>query len=451
MLTCSAASSYHWYPGGQTTQSITVNTSGNYYVETGNGTGCTASSVMFSVTVYPRPAAPLVSASGPLNICQGDSVVLTSSLADSYEWNPAGITTQSITVTSTGTYYVVVTNSYGCSNTSLPYSVVVNPNPVVNLTGPTIVCLNTMEDYTTTNISGTSYFWTVDNGTIISGAGTNSINIMFSDTGQANVGVIVQDNTTSCKSQADISLTVLSAPTAYAGTDESVCFGSSVQLQAFGGTTYNWLPPTGLSNPNISNPVATPLVTTTYIVEVANGSCSSFDTIVVTVHPIPFVDAGPDKFITGDSCIVLEGSGSGSVTWFPIYGLSASNILTPTACPDTTITYYLTIVGDGGCYATDSVTVYVSDGGNELVFPNTFTPNGDGTNDIWYISGLEKYPKHHLTVFNRWGNQVFDAEPYENNWDGTSLGRELPDGTYYYVFDKGNGEKLIKGYLMIIR
>ena len=200
-----------------------------------------------------------------------------------------------ITVTSTGTYYWLL-QILMVFNTSC-LSVVVNPNPVVNLTGPTIVCLNTMEDYTTTNISGTSYFWTVDNGTIISGAGTNSINIMFSDTGQANVGVIVQDNTTSCKSQADISLTVLSAPTDYEGTDESVCFGSSVQLQAFGGTTYNWLPPTGLSNPNISNPVATPLVTTTYIVEVANGSCSSFDTIVVTVHSIPFVDAGPDKFI----------------------------------------------------------------------------------------------------------------------------------------------------------
>ncbi|KAF5032664.1 hypothetical protein DSECCO2_614860 [anaerobic digester metagenome] len=450
VLTASAAASYQWYPGGQTTQSITVNVSGNYYVETGNG-NCTAQSTTMAVTVLPRPAVPVVSASGPLVFCDGDSVVLTSSLADAYEWNPSGGTSQSLTVTASGTYFVEVTNASGCSNSSVPVNVTVNPNPVVNLTGPAVACLNTTENFTTTNLGGVSYLWTIGNGSLVSGSGTNTVNVLFPDTGQASVEVIVSDLATSCFSQSEISVLVLNAPEAYAGTDVSVCQGSSVQLQAFGGTSYSWTPPAGLSDPDIANPLATPVSTTSYVVEVANGSCTDSDTVLVTVYPVPAVDAGSDVYISEDSCVVLSGSGTGSVLWTPAYGLSETNTLTPTACPDTTVTYYLTVTGAGGCFATDSVTVYVSASGDELVFPNTFTPNGDGTNDIWHISGLEQYPDHRLTVFNRWGNQVFDAEPYENNWDGTSLGRELPDGTYYYVFDKGNGEDLLKGFLMIIR
>ncbi|MPL92748.1 hypothetical protein SDC9_38861 [bioreactor metagenome] len=452
VLTSTAAGSYLWYPGGETTQSITVFTTGNYYVETGNGS-CTAQSTVQAVSVLPRPAVPVVSASGSLVFCEGDSVVLTSSLADSYLWNPSGETTQSLTVDATGTYFVEVTNASGCTNSSTPVSVVVNPNPAVNLSGSAVACLNTTEIYTTTNLGGVSYFWTIGNATVISGSGTNSVSVLFPDTGLATVEVIVSDLSTSCFSQADMSVLVLDAPDAYAGADVSVCQGSGVFLNASGGTTYSWSPQAGLSDPSVSNPFASPVVTTSYVVEVANGSCTDTDTILVTVNPVPVVDAGSDVFISDDSCAVLAGSGSGASTilWSPAYGLSDVSVFEPVACPDTTTMYYITVTSSFGCSATDSVTVYVSSSGDELIFPNTFTPNGDGTNDVWHISGLEQYPGHRLTVFNRWGNQVFDAQPYENNWDGTSLGRELPDGTYFYVFDKGNGEELLKGYLMIIR
>jgi len=450
VLTASAAASYNWLPGGQTTQSITVTTTGNYYVETSNGS-CTAQSLLISVNVLPSPAVPLVSASGSLTFCEGDSVVLTSSLADSYVWNPGGSINQSLTVFTSGTYFVEVSNSSGCSANSLPVLVTVNPNPTINLNGSLVACVNTVESYTTTNLGGVDYLWTIDNGTLVSGIGTNSVNVLFPDTGQAEVMVIVTNSTTSCFSQSLIGITVLPAPQAYAGNDVSVCEGQSVQLQAFGGATYSWLPPTGLSDPTIFNPVANPSTTTQYIVVVANGSCTDSDTVLVTVNPLPTVDAGPDAYISSDSCAVLAGSGTGTYSWWPVVGLSNAFSATPAACPDSTITYYLTVEGAGGCSATDSVTVYVTSSGDELVFPNTFTPNGDGKNDVWYIGGLSRFPANRLTVFNRWGNQVYDAQPYENNWDGTSLGRELPDGTYFYVFDRGNGEELLKGYLMIIR
>jgi gliding motility-associated-like protein len=450
VLTSSAAGFYQWYPGGETTQSITVSTSGNYYVETGNGS-CTAQSSVVAVSVLARPAVPVISASGSLVFCEGDSVVLTSSLADSYLWNPSGNTGQSLTVIATGTYFVEVFNSAGCSNTSASVTVTVNPNPAINLTGPTVACVNTSESFTTTNLSGMSYLWTVANATLTSGSGTNTIDVLFPDTGLASVEVIVSDLSTTCFSQAEQTVIVLEAPQAYAGADVSVCAGQSVQLHAFGGTGYQWSPPLNLSNPTIADPIATPSVTTEYVVQVANGSCTDYDTVKVTVNAYPLVDAGPDLYITDDTCAVLAGSGIGTVLWAPAATLDNASSLTPMACPDTTTMYFLMVTGAGGCAAIDSMTVFVSATSDELDFPNTFTPNSDGTNDIWYISGLEQYPDHRLTVFNRWGNQVFDAQPYENNWDGTSLGRELPDGTYFYVFDKGNGEELLKGYLMIIR
>jgi len=321
----------------------------------------------------------------------------------------------------------------------------------VNLAGPAVACVSSNEGFTTTNLSGVSYLWTVGNAFLISGSGTNAINVLFPDTGLATVEVIVSDMTTSCFSHDEQTVMVLEAPQAYAGADVSVCAGQSVQLHAFGGTDYQWSPPLNLSNPIIADPIATPSVTTDYIVQVANGSCTDYDTVTVTVYAYPSVDAGTDMYITDDTCAVLAGSGIGTVLWAPATTLDNASSLTPTACPDTTTMYFLMVTGAGGCAAIDSMTVFVSATSDDLDFPNTFTPNSDGTNDIWYISGLEQYPDHRLTVFNRWGNQVFDAQPYENNWDGTSLGRELPDGTYFYVFDKGNGEELLKGYLMIIR
>ena len=76
---------------------------------------------------------------------------------------------------------------------------------------------------------------------------------------------------------------------------------------------------------------------------------------------------------------------------------------------------------------------------DELLIPSGFTPNGDGINDELVILGLSEYPNNELLIFNRWGNQIFSAKPYENNWVGQSNagltfgGNEVVDGTYFYV------------------
>ncbi|HJQ41140.1 MAG TPA: xylanase, partial [Thermoanaerobaculia bacterium] len=119
--------SYLW-SNGATTQSIVVTATGNFDVTVTNASGCSsAKSPAVAVTVNPNPATPAISASGPTTFCQGGSVTLTAPASASYLWSN-GATTQSIVVTATGNYSVVVRNAAGCSSAaSAAQSVTVNP------------------------------------------------------------------------------------------------------------------------------------------------------------------------------------------------------------------------------------------------------------------------------------------------------------------------------------
>ncbi len=92
-----------------------------------------------------------------------------------------------------------------------------------------------------------------------------------------------------------------------------------------------------------------------------------------------------------------------------------------------------------------------------LNIPEGFSPNSDGTNDLYVIQGIGNYPKNKFSIFNRWGNQVFEAAPYTNTWNGKSTeglrigGDELPVGTYFYILDLGDGSPVKKGYIYLNR
>jgi gliding motility-associated-like protein len=95
-----------------------------------------------------------------------------------------------------------------------------------------------------------------------------------------------------------------------------------------------------------------------------------------------------------------------------------------------------------------------------LVIPQGFSPNNDGINDIFEIKGISAFPDNHVTIFNRWGNLVYEAAGYDNGavkWDGTNSGSlstgngPLPEGTYFYVVDLGDGSKVLSGYVFINR
>lgn len=137
IITASGADTYVWN-NGQTTASIVVTTSGNYSC-VGTTNGLNGQSNTIAVTVNPKPIAA-IAASGPLTFQQGGSVVLTATAGSSYVWS-TNESTQSITVTQSGAYTVMVSNQFGCSNVSP--SVLVNVTPIiVSLVPETIISFN---------------------------------------------------------------------------------------------------------------------------------------------------------------------------------------------------------------------------------------------------------------------------------------------------------------------
>lgn len=86
-----------------------------------------------------------------------------------------------------------------------------------------------------------------------------------------------------------------------------------------------------------------------------------------------------------------------------------------------------------------------------LVFPNTFTPNGDGINDTWNLTDLATFPSCSVNIFNRYGQRVFTSVGYGIPWDGTYKGANVPTGAYYYVIDLKNKSKVLSGSVTVIR
>jgi gliding motility-associated-like protein len=235
--------------------------------------------------------------------------------------------------------------------------------------------------------------------------------------------------------------------------DAAICAGSSTQLKASGGLYYQWTPSAGLDHDNVANPVASPAQTTTYSVKVSNNGCyDDTKSITVTVYNNPAADAGSNKIIFEGQSTQLNGLISGdNITgfyWSPSDYLSDPNSLTPTATPPHDITYTLNVMSQscGQSMSTVSVRVY-----QKITIPNTFTPNGDGTNDYWNIDALITYPESLTTVFTRDGRQVFKSTGYAKPWDGTSNGRQIPAGTYYYVIDLKNGQPPFSGWILVTR
>ncbi|NTW23920.1 MAG: HYR domain-containing protein, partial [Lentimicrobium sp.] len=103
--------------------------------------------------------------------------------------------------------------------------------------------------------------------------------------------------------------------------------------------------------------------------------------------------------------------------------------------------------------AKSTIVIVPDSGREEVVIYNGFTPNSDGRNDSWVIDGIEEYPDNEILLFNRWGDQIRYFENYDNTtvvWDGTNKqGKELPDGTYYYIIKLRTINKIFTGWVII--
>jgi len=339
VLTSSSATGNLWSTGA-TTQSITVSTSGTYTVAVTTG-GCTsATSAGTTVTVNAAPAAPTITAGGPLTFCAGGNVVLTSSSATGNTWS-TGATTQSITVTTSGTYTVTRTVSGCASPASAGTTVTVNPiptAPTITASGPLTFCAG--GNVVLTSSSATGNTWST-------GATTQSITVTTSGT------YTVTRAASGCTSAASAGTTVTvnpipATPTITAGGPLTFCGGGSVVLTSSSATGNTWS--TGATTQSIT-------VTTsgTYTVTRAASGCTSAASAgtTVTVNPIPatptITAGGPLTFCAGGNIVLTSSSATGN-TW-------STGATTPSITVAASGTYTVTAAASGCSSAASAGTV----------------------------------------------------------------------------------------------
>ena len=274
-LTSTEADGNNWSTG-ETTQSIIVTESGDYYCTNGVNTSNT-----ISVTVNANPIAT-ISADGATEFCEGGSVNLTSSTANSYDWN-TGATTASILVNTSGDYAVTITDANGCSATSATTTVTVNANPTATISadGATTFCdggdVNLMAS------AASSYLWS-------NGSTDGTINVSAS----GDYSVMVTDANGCSATSENVTVTENANPTPVIVADGPVVFcGTDVTLNTDGVyDSYIW------SNGETTSSITT-ATSGTYYVTVTSGLCEgTSNTIDVTA------DAAPSVTITSEGTLI---------------------------------------------------------------------------------------------------------------------------------------------------
>lgn len=173
--------------------------------------------------------------------------------------------------------------------------------------------------------------------------------------------------------------------------------------------------------------------------------------LVIGVHPLPEVEAGPDRQMIKGFPTSLSGSVKGngiSYTWSPSLYLSDPNNLAPVVDATEDMLYTLIAETDYGCMNEDVVKVQVA---NDLYIPNAFSPNGDGINDTWRIPFLDPYLEAEVTVYNRYGQTVYHADGTMVSWDGMYQHKPLPLGVYVYVIRIKKWQKTLKGTVTLVK
>lgn len=426
------------------------------YVVTGFVNGCSDTAHVV-ISVIPKPN---INAGPDKDICIGNSVTLNVSGGTSYKWTPANTlscdTCKSpvATPTTTTKYAVTGTDNNSCSYTDT-VNVIVHNTPPVNAGADITICNG--ESTTLTATGAQSYTWS-PGATLSCTNCTSTVANPINNTTYMVVGV----DQYGCSDSDEVTVTVLLKDVITFGNDDTICLGESAQLSVDGGDSYEWSPASSLTDPQIATPIATPKQTTEYKVIVSQKNCFA-DTgyINVVVNPVPEVDLGPDHSIKGGTPVqlLIPGDGYTKFTWTPSKDLSCDDCQNPKATPGRTTTYTVTVENKYGCTATDDVTIFVTCDAGQIFVANTFTPNGDGLNDRFYPQGKGIMEVKRFTVYNRWGELIFDRQgmpvndPYVG-WDGTYKGEPLKPDVFVYIIHATceTGEPIqLKGDISLVR
>ena len=381
-------------------------------------------------------------------VCQDGSVLFkaTATLSDNIQWNWTFGNGNTATVQNPpaqffptpGTYPVtLLVTRNGCIDTVV-HPLAVNPKPVINAAPKeTVLCLG--NSLSLSAGGGTTYQWSPAAG--LSNAAIAAP--VASPTVSTRYRVLVTTDK-GCSNTDSVFITVgqpvkVQLPTAF-----DLCQGSTVQLNASGAAAYQWINNVaGLSNTGIAAPVARPLTTSVYTVVGTDPHNCFKDTaqVIVTVRDLPTVNAGPDLQLAGNMPHQLAASGSPDVTawrWSPADGLSCADCASPVLTPKMEMQYVVTVRNQWGCTAADSLLVKLDCATDHVYFPDAFTPNNDGKNDVFTALGSGVKIVRHLRIYSRWGDLIFERTNVAINdraagWNGTIKGQPVESGTYVYV------------------
>lgn len=420
--------SYLWNTGA-TSATIQVNSNGSYWVQVTDTAGCVGRDTVV-MTLHPLPD-PVVTASGPLDFCPGDSVVLQAFSPQwfSYSWNTGGVTSANLLVTQPGSYQVEVIDQFGCVDTSASVSVSFLGVPVLDLGPDRSFCdgdstvLDVGNQWSAVlwawGYTGTSYTATFSGSYLVSVTDSNG-----------------------CQDADTIAVQVFNLPEVAVSVGGTVCPGQTWPINATPGfASYLW------SNGATTSAIAVGAGRYDVTITDGNGCTDASDSVTVDEFPAlstPVITQGADA---------LFATAAPNYQWYkdgvPIAGATSSAY-----APTETGTYLISVIDPNGCDTlfSNAISIVIIRDITQDQVPEGFSPNGDGINDFFEIDNLSFFPGNSLRVVNRWGQDVYVKAPYDNSFGGQSdTGVALPDATYFYILDLGNGKAPLSGYLIINR
>ena len=432
--------------------------------------GCTDSIAKATdLLVVPSPVTGILgdsAACAPAAVQFAGLVLKTDTASLKWQWNfgngQQGNTQDPAPVSYTvaGDYRVslITTNNAGCADTTLK-TITIHPSPAVDAGNNATICKGAT--YQLQGLHADAYLWSpalhLSCVNCANPVATPDLTTVFRLQGQTIFG---------CKGEDSVIIEVKQPFKLSVSPGDTLCTGNSLTLSATGAELYNWTPSAGLDNPTSSKPKASPSVTTNYrIIGTDSKNCFS-DTAYVplVVYPYPSIDAGEDKTISVGSSVIVTPKISSDVTgirWQPLTGLSCADCNAPVAAPRQTTTYTISVSNRGACMAKDEMTVFVVCKEGNLYMPNTFSPNGDGNNDVFYPRGKGIYGVRSFKIFNRWGETVYEKYNFQANdaspntgWNGRYKDKEAGQDVYVYIIEvicENSTVIIYKGNVTLIR
>lgn len=439
--------------------------------------GCT-SAASAPVVVNPQPVIPAAPTSGTITqptctVSTGD--IILNGLPATETWTltrfPGIITSTGSGASTTisglpsGTYNFTVTSSSGCTSPSSA-NIVINTQPPTPaapafgaVTAPT--CAQPLGSVVITGLPNSGR-WTINSTEgvrTLSGTGATAV-MSGLQPGGYSFTVTNSSGCTSTSSTIILIPPIPDAPVVTITDPAAVCSPSTVDLTSPSVTTGSTagLTFTYWTNPAATAQYATPTAATTgtYYIKGTNAAlCSDVKPVNVSVLQTPAADAGPDQDLGYVFTATVEASHPGpgeTGAWSVVAG---TGLFTNPSEPVTTIgelgigeNIFLWTVTNGVCpAATDTLRIVVTD----LTVPTLITPNEDGRNDYFVLSGIENQFNNELSVFDRRGVLVFRDKDYKNDWKGVDYNEKpLADDTYFFVLKTGDGRQRT-GFIVIRR